>query len=70
MCAGLLYLLSCLAKDDDMRAELEAAGAVDVLLELLGSRHDTKVQACFCTMSEAAPTDAPGASTADESGSA
>jgi hypothetical protein len=50
-----------------MRAELEAAGAVDVLLELLGSRHDTKVQACFCTISVAAPpTDACGASTADE----
>lgn len=43
--AGLLYLLSCLAKYDDMRAEMEAAGAVDVLLELLGSCHDTKVQA-------------------------
>lgn len=65
-CAGLLYLLSCLAKYDDMRAELEAAGAVDVLLELLGSRHDTKVQARSCTISVAALTDACGASTADE----
>ena len=42
--AGLLYLLSCLAKFGDMRAEMEAAGAVDVLLELLSTCHDTKVQ--------------------------
>ena len=43
--AGLLYLLSCLARFEDMRGELEGAGAVDVLLELLGSCDDTKVQA-------------------------
>ena len=43
--AGLLYLLSCLARFEDMRAELDGAGAVDVLLELLGSCLDTKVQA-------------------------
>ena len=42
--AGLLYLLSCLAKFGDMRAEMEAAGAVDILLELLSTCHDTKVQ--------------------------
>ena len=42
--AGLLYLLSCLAKFGDMRTEMEAAGAVDVLLELLSTCHDTKVQ--------------------------
>ena len=45
LCAGLLYLLSCLAKYEDMRSELEGASAVDVLLELLGSCPDTKVQA-------------------------
>ncbi len=55
MDVGLLYLLSCLAKFDDMRAELEVAGAVDVLLELLGNRHDTKVQACSHTTSVASP---------------
>ena len=44
-CTGLLYLLSCLAKYEDMRGEMEGAGAVDVLLELLGSCPDTKVQA-------------------------
>ena len=46
--AAILYVLSCLAKQPDMRAELEAAGAVPVLLDLLASITDTQVQVCAC----------------------
>jgi hypothetical protein len=42
----VLYLLSCLAEFKDMRAELEAADAVPMLLDLLSTCADTKIQAC------------------------
>ncbi len=43
-CAAILYVLSCLAKQPDMRAELEAASAVPLLLDLLATCTDTQVQ--------------------------
>ncbi len=49
-CAGILYLLSCLAEWGDMRAELEAARAVPLLLDLLGTTTDTTVQVCVLAL--------------------
>lgn len=44
MCAGVLYLMSCLAEFKDLRAELEAADAVPMLLDLLATCTDTQIQ--------------------------
>lgn len=40
----MLYLLSCLAEFKDMRAELEAADAVPMLLDLLATVTDSQIQ--------------------------
>jgi hypothetical protein len=44
MCAGVLYLMSCLAEFKDLRAELESADAVPMLLDLLATCTDTQIQ--------------------------
>ena len=43
-CTGVLYLLSCLAEFKDLRAELESADAVPMLLDLLATCTDTHIQ--------------------------
>ena len=46
-CTGVLYLMSCLAQFKDLRAELESADAVPMLLDLLATCTDTQIQACI-----------------------
>ncbi|BDA49930.1 hypothetical protein COCOBI_15-0580 [Coccomyxa sp. Obi] len=48
--SGVLYLLSCLAEFKDLRAELESADAVPMLLDLLATCTDTQIQAATVSL--------------------